>query len=61
MRDPVADSYSNRDSDTYTHTNTNGDSNGYLYSDAETYAESTAASHPGVSAIAAVAGRFDLD
>lgn len=48
MRDPVADSYSNRDSDAYTHTNTNtntdGDSdgysnsNGYVYSDAETYA-----------------------
>ena len=34
MRDPVADSYSNRDSDTYTHTNTDGDSNGYVYSDA---------------------------
>ena len=59
MRDPVADSYSNRDSDTYTHTNTNtdGDSNGYsntngyVYSDAETSAESTAASHPGAAPV----------
>ena len=63
MRDLVADSYSNRDRDTYTHTNTNtdGNSNGYVYSDAETYAESTAASHRGASAIAAVAARFDLN
>jgi len=36
MRDPVADSYSNRDSDTYTHTHTYTDSNANGYNHAET-------------------------
>jgi len=55
MRDPVADSYSNRD--TYTHTNPNPNSNGYsytngyVYSDAETYAESAASPHAGASPV----------
>ena len=55
MRDPVADSYSNRDSDTYTNTNSDSNgysnTNGYVYSDAETSAESTAASHPGAAPV----------
>ena len=36
MRDPVADSYSNRDSDTYTHTHTYTDSNANGYNHGET-------------------------
>jgi hypothetical protein len=57
MRDPVADSYSNRDRDTSTYTNTdvgsNGysNTNGYVYSDAETSAESTASPHAGASPV----------
>ena len=42
MRDPAADSYSNRDSDTYTHTHTYTDSNGYNH--AETCPNAQAAS-----------------
>ena len=45
MRDPVADSYSNRDSDTYTHTHTYTytDSNANGYNHAETCPNAQAA------------------
>ena len=43
MRDPAADSYSNRDSDTYTHTHTYTDSNANGYNHAETCPNAQAA------------------
>ena len=33
MRDPVADSYSNRDSDTHTYTYTDSNANGYNHAE----------------------------
>ena len=51
MRDAVADSYSNTDSDSNGYSYSYSNTNGYVYSDAETSAESTAASHPGAAPV----------